>query len=304
MSSLDQLRNVNARHELKWVEEGLITQADVHHVLDRNASALRAIEAVSHDPNAKARIRGSKLIFEPYRYYAPAMFANLSGVIELEVRLIHLKRDYLDVWLSWKVRGVYHEFTLPFWRRFTANMFGTPIPPMPKPDLLHVALWHGDRRLDDSSEDVRPYQLATAADDLLQLYANDMQLLAFGRGRGGLVVDYGEIDTRFAEIVRHIGARAGPFMLSRIRRRPHTRKLPGLQDYLHPVSPLHNIAAALDRCFAEAAKNVIDPAAAFAWRSDTEIAITVPYVVDTFVAAGLAAGEKLVWPIQRPRVEQ
>ncbi|MGH8510086.1 MAG: hypothetical protein ACREU8_01450 [Gammaproteobacteria bacterium] len=260
------------------------------------------IERVSFDPNTDASVRGSKFIFDPYYFYGPQVFSHLRRVIEPEIKLILLKRHYLDTWLSWKARGVYHDIdysVVASGPRLNAMLDA--MRNMPKPTLQTLVLHHGPGAM--SEHDGIAYPLVTAIDDLLQAYANDVQMLALVEERGGMVVDYADISRQLPGIARFIGSCSTDEEIEAVIRKPQTRKLASLEGHLHPIEPLRTISGALDRSFAMAAEGHAALALAWTWGADKDAAIGAPLVVEAIKAFGFpVSGAALRWTVQKPVV--
>src|SRR6202012_2123254 len=122
--------------------------------------------------------------------------------VERDIKILLLKRRYLETWLSWKVRGVYHEVN-PALRIDTNSSLLRAIQTIPKPENIDLVLFHEGVALSDAVG--RGYQLQDMVDDMLQFYVNDIQSLDLLNERQGLVIDYSEIAPRFDEIAGVLG---------------------------------------------------------------------------------------------------
>jgi len=298
LTSLDRLPGVIARHEIKWKDPSLEFRADAHFVVDKNSSMAAAIKRVTVDPNVTPKIRGSKLIFNPYYFNGPDVFANLAKVIEPNTKLILLKRNYLETWLSWKTRGVYHVVDEEVGHIDPAvNPLLDAMRKLEKPATIHLVLHHCGGAL--SEAEGRPYPLVTAIDDLMQFFSNDIQLLSLVKQRGGLVVDYADIASQLGRIAEFIGAPASKDIIENIVGKPRTLKLDRLDDYLHPIGTLQNMAEAMDRAFQEAVAG--NSGQAWKWTSEDTGAVGAPNVVRAIEPFGYPATNNAInWKIQRP----
>jgi hypothetical protein len=302
LTSFDRLSDVTARFELKWADEG--TRADAHRVIGNGVYAKPVIEQATIDPEKNARIRGSKLIFDPYRFFGPQTFEAIERAIERDVKLILLKRRYRDTWLSWKARGVYHkvdETVAPI--DANSNPMLEAMRTMEMPQNQHLVLHHNGGALDQS--DGIPYPLSSAIDDLLQFYANDMQALSFVMARGGQVVDYDGIADDFASLAEYVGSSATPDEIGAINRQPQTLKLEALGGYLHPAGGLDPIAQVLDNAFWQTVKGQLAHSSAFRWFKGLAC-INAPRADEVFSAFSFDAvgvrlsGREVRWKPQKP----
>jgi hypothetical protein len=246
LTSLDRLADVTARREIKWP----IKDPEDHPIRliwERDASAKAMIAAACSGSGACCI--GSKLIFDPYWFMDAELFREIASRIDHDVRVIILKRRYVETWLSWKVRGVYHRINralantghgdAQFIARSTAKE-------MPQP--LRLVLTHNGKPLSDP-EGARHYDLADALDDMLVHFCNDLHALEFTKERRQCVLDYTDIGARLTEIAKFIGSQAPPAEVARVRFSPLTEKLPALSEYVKPLEPLSTISAALDEAF-------------------------------------------------------
>lgn len=302
LTSLDLLPDVNARQEIKWPDGVSEFRKDAQTVVDRHSSMIEAIEKNSFDPNMPARVRGSKMIFNPYCFHGPQMFANLANVIEPDIDLILLKRSYLDMWLSWKARGVYHQVNEdadPHSPRSHAMLDA--MREMKDPGTASLVLHHGGKSLADAVGIA--YPLETAIDDLLQMYANDLQLLPIVKGRDGLIIDYAEIPSRLTEVVSFIGADVDDKRIQNILAKPQTRKLPSLDHLLSPIDVLAQIATALDETFHSVATGTSNSQLAWTWIDAEGASIKAPVIVSALAQYGFEPhGHEIRWKIQKPYV--
>ncbi len=300
LTSLDRLPGVISRHELKWMDPSLVFRADAHFVVDQNSSIAAAIKRTSFDPDIEPKVRGSKLIFNPYHYNGPRMFANLAKIIEPNVKLILIKRNYLETWLSWKARGVYHEVNEDVGRIDPAvNPMLDAMRKMEKPATVNLVLHHNGAALSDVAG--TPYPLAIAIDDLLQMVANDIQLLSIIKERNGIIVDYADISSELGRIAEFVGAPASKEIIDNIVSKPRTMKLDRLEDCLHPIEILRNLAQAMDRAFKAAAERVSDPELPWKWIAEDAGAIGAPPVIQALERFGYSAANGTInWKVQRP----
>jgi hypothetical protein len=302
LTSLDLLPDVNARQEIKWLDGVSEFRNDAQTVIDRSSSMIEAIEKNAFDPNMPAQVRGSKMIFNPYCFHGPQMFVNLASVIEPDIDLILLKRSYLEMWLSWKARGVYHqvdEGADPHSPRSHAMLDA--MRQMKDPGTASLVLHHAGKSLAEAAGIA--YPLETAVDDLLQMYVNDLQLIPVVKGRDGLIVDYAEIPSRLSEVASFIGADVDDQRIHGILAKPQTRKLPSLDHLLSPFDVLAEIAGALDETFHSVARGASNPQLAWSWIDAESASIMAPLVVSVLTRFGFEPhGHEIRWKIRKPYV--
>ena len=110
VTSFDRFPDVRARSELKLRTQTVQTRETNHYIEPEMQSFVEAIDLACTDPKAlPAQFFGSKLIFEPYEFSGPKIFERMQALAGAHTKIIVLKRNYLDCWLSWNARGVYHE---------------------------------------------------------------------------------------------------------------------------------------------------------------------------------------------------
>ena len=312
ITSLDRLPDVKSRYEIKWKDPTLDLSAAALLYVDQHASMAAAIKrsssravwggSANFDPDSNVQSRGSKLILNPYHFYGLRAFANMAKIIEPNIRLILLKRNYLETWLSWKARGVYHELddTVGYINPAADPARSAAKRPQ-KPPTIDLVLEHNGAPLSEFAG--RPYPLVTAIDDLLQFFSNDIQFLSLVRSRNGIVVDYADIASELGRVAEFIGVPATPEIIADIVGKPRTLKLDRLEDSLHPISTLQTIAEAMDRTFKAAASNYVDPDLIWKWISEDTAAIGAPLVTQAIAPYGFPVTNNVInWKIQRPAV--
>jgi len=299
LTSLDQIPDVTARHELKW-PDGTPMRADAQFVLDRETKIRDAIDTVCS--RELRTVKGSKLVFNPYSYHDESVFAALADIIDEDVATILLKRRYIETWLSWKARGVYHEVNAAVAQKQIAdNPMVRAMQAMEKPQTTHLVLFHNGEALAPFEKGQTPYPLETAIDDFLQFFANDMQALDIVKQRDGKVVDYSNVKQELPEIVRFVGSRSPSLEIENSVRRPLTKKLDPLQDHVHPRAPLVELSDALDEVFAQAANDTLDSRDVLQWEGEGKLRITAPAVATILEKYGFAvSGGTFVWETRKP----
>lgn len=301
VTSLDQIPDVTARHELKW-PDGTPMRSDAQYVLDPGENVRGAIDAVCAKKTRP--VKGSKLVFNPYTFHGESVFAALSENIDRRIATVLLKRRYLETWLSWKARGVYHEVNEAFHADdFSTNSMVRAMQALQKPQNTHLVLCHNGEVLAPLQEGATYYPLETAIDDLLQFFSNDMQALGIVKARKGMVVDYSSVKTSLPAVARYIGTKSAPSVVENSVSRPLTKKLDPLEDYLHPLGVLAEISDALDELFADVVMGSVAPEDVLQWDGQDKLIIWDQNVADTIGKYGFeTAGDKLVWQVRKPVV--
>lgn len=290
LTSLDQLVDVRAWNELKWRgPKNHRTQFPV----DRHTVSIKsAIEGACEEPGALPKNAiGSKLVLDPYWFNGPERFDDLRRVIDPDVRLVHLRRDYLDMWLSWTVRGVYHRVNEA--RAAEIGILPSSISAIPAPDLAPLYLTLRGQPMADAAGTAYPFM--TAIDDMLAAFINDLQLGALVRERSGIVIDYSEIAARFAEIAAFVGSTALPREINKVLAKPLTDKLESLMSFVTPIDPLRAVSSTLNRATTSRPPT---------WRfSDGMLLIDIPELALLLQSWGLTElldGSTIRWPLRKP----
>jgi len=299
LTSLDQIPDVTARHELKW-PDGTPMRSDAQYVLGTETKIRDAIDAVCS--KQMRPVKGSKLVFNPYSYHDESVFAALADIIDEDVATILLKRRYIETWLSWKARGVYHEVNAAVAQKLIAdNPMVRAMQAMEKPQTTHLVLFHNGEALAPFEKGQTPYPLETAIDDFLQFFANDMQALDIVKQRNGKVVDYASVKQELPEIVRFVGSHSPSLAVENSVRSPLTKKLDPLQDHVHPRAPLVELSDALDEVFAQAANGALDSRDVLQWESECKLRITSPAIAAILEKYGFpVSGGQFVWETRKP----
>jgi len=301
LTSLDQIPDVTARHELKW-PDGTPMRSDAQYVLDPGENVRHAIDAVCAEKTRP--VKGSKLVFNPYTFHGESVFAALSDNIDRGTATILLKRRYLETWLSWKARGVYHELNEAYQGDdFSTNSMVRAMLALQKPRNIHLVLCHDGETLAPQQEGARYYPLETAIDDLLQFFSNDMQALGIVKARKGMVVDYSSVKTSLPAVARYIGTKSAPSVVESSLSQPLTKKLDPLEEYLHPLEVLAEIADALDELFADVVMGSAAPKDILQWDGQDKLVIWDQNVAETIGKYGFeTTGDKLTWEVRKPVV--
>jgi hypothetical protein len=301
LTSLDLLPDVSARQELKWRRDEGGFVPDAHRFIDRSSTISDVIDGLSGGAKASENARGSKLIFDPYYFYNANAFANLRGTLGVSVSPILLRRNYLELWLSWKARGVYHELNEENAKDGQQDPMLKAIRRLSKPADCHLVLHHQGAPLAAFDAPAIAYPLTDAIDDLLQFYSNDIQTLNLVKSQGGLVLDYADVARRLLEVATFVGSSVDAKQIERVVQAPVTRKLSSLDHCLHPAEPLRDIAQALDNSFWDEAKSNRDPANGWEWIAPDSASIRNAGVAATLARYGfLSERGTLQWQVRKP----
>lgn len=244
MTCFDRFPDVRARGELKLRTQSVQDRETNHYIEPKMRSFAEAIDMACVDPNAfPAKFFGSKLIFEPYEFSGPAVFERMRDLSGSHTKIIILKRNYLDCWLSWNARGVYHDIDQDVMRRVGGGYIQ-----IEKPETRDIVLHHQGRPLAAFDGDPINFPLITAIDNLLMFFNNDIHSLSLAYGTG-LIIDYQDIPEKLPLMAQYLTSSITRDILVDIANSPLTRKLPGLRGRLHPVDTLSRFSTLLDNAF-------------------------------------------------------
>lgn len=316
LMSADQLPDVVAQREIKWRAPGSQPHRGIAFI-DGSSRSMRDAIAIANRVQGRPQVRagaaaiaGGKLIFDPYGYNGQTIFAHLDRIIERDVKLIALRRSYLEWWLSWKARGVYHDVDIEVMKR-TNSLWEQEfayLTSREKPRTREIVLTAAGAPLTDTSamNDPVHYPLRDAVDDMFMAFSNDLFSEALVRSRGGLCIDYAEIGSRYSEFADFIGTSSSPAEIDRIAQTPVTRKLDALTtDLVRPTDILVELDDILRRGL-QASEPV------WTWRERRSAEIRLPglaallrkHGIDTTGASyGIAAvpdPDVVVWQARKP----
>lgn len=224
------LPDVYVEYELKW---GVTYKSGVHAILDESSPT---ISQLLEDMDIDVPVTGSKFVFD-VRGLAPADFLKLAAKIGPDVRIIHLTRNYRDVFLS--IRRGYHH---------------APMRTQKLGQHLRNALEDADIRHAQQVA-AQPVPLLTCCNELSDLLANDIHVHSLrAAGFPYLQVDYDAVDARLAEIAEFAGSKATHEQIADALARPAVAKLPAfdgndLVANLEELQPLFESFESLRRHF-------------------------------------------------------
>tara|TARA_R110002110_G_C13379123_1_gene710923 strand:- start:115 stop:1245 length:1131 start_codon:yes stop_codon:yes gene_type:complete len=292
-TNFNQLPDVRAHRQIGW---RLGDQPDhpQRYSINKSDSMTAIIDAAcdSREPTP-LHVAGSKFIFQPYTYTHSEIYSQLSECIEPDIKLIYLKRAYLECFLSWKVRGVAHSIDPAIdAKQRIPNVLENHIP---QTELRHLVLNSRGVPLSDVSG--TPYPVNQAVDDILVMFSNDILARRLVENRSGKIIDYSRIRDEFTALAAFIGSSATTKICRDIIANPLTQKLPDLSDYLHPSQPLAEIAGLLDNIFWQNESNSVS------WLKDNTLRLNIPGLADAFNRWGVVAardGDAVIWRPQKP----
>ena len=200
---LGLLPDVHVDYELKWGVNYRVPKVCV--VLDENS---RSVSEVLEDMETDAPVTGSKFVFDAHGLTL-LDFQSLSRRIGPDVRVIHLTRCYREVFLS-IARGYYHAAA--------------------RIERIGERLRQAISGADVSRAEARapqPVPPAACFRQLAVLLDNDLYVRSLREaGVSYLQISYGEVDERFADIVRFAGSEAPTAVIADVLARPAVTKLP------------------------------------------------------------------------------
>jgi hypothetical protein len=111
-TSLNKLPDVVARHEVKWRPFGYDAQ-DVHTVLNNEEDLLRPVleslrDETSKNVGCEILSAGTKLTYDHHNFISLEAIPMIQQCLGADMRIVHLRRSYMEIFLSWNARGVYH----------------------------------------------------------------------------------------------------------------------------------------------------------------------------------------------------
>ena len=211
---LGSLPDVYTDFEVKWLTP--YTPAPTHYVIDKNGKAVSDFLAGLEN---NSPIVGSKLVFDEY-CMTPAEFKYYWDRIGADVRIVHLTRNYREVFLS-RHRGFFHKLNKGLEHSIGPH--------------LKEAIINADIRL-HSIQSPRRINPVDCYHWLSSYLLNDAQIHAAREPeREYLLVDYSDIHRRISEIVDFIGSRATKKLIERSVSAPPTLKLP-------PINPMEVVS--------------------------------------------------------------
>ncbi len=244
-TSLGRLPDVAVDWETKW--RPLYDPGHAHRVIPDGQGTCRGLlRGISET----SPVVGSKLTLDPYRNFPFEEVPDLLAAVEPEIRIIHLKRSYFDILLSFSARGGVNLIHDPAEMEELIDIFGN------RNAMLAELLSHTVRLAGKRLEE----KIKTVTDDVGMIFLkmfvyflNDLVGMELARrARRSLHVKYDEINDRFHEIALFTGARCDAETAAHIVANPVTTKL----ERLHPTlmenwRPAQEMGAIFDEAVSE-----------------------------------------------------
>ncbi len=206
---LGELSDVETDYEFKW--RPTYEPEPLHMVIpDRFFSCSAALHAISRS----APVVGSKLVLDPVPLSVED-FSDLKQTIEPDIRIVHLTRDYRDVYLS-IARGLF------------INLLRSPVQDT-KGKKLMTRLLEFTREKDKwlSSQNRHYIPPGSCEETLVTLYKNDMWISSLQeKYEHYMRIDYRKIVDDFSRVLRFIGSNASRAEILQVLAAPPTIKLP------------------------------------------------------------------------------
>src|SRR4029079_13366679 len=298
LTNADRLPDTVAQREVKWRVPGFPANR-VQVLIDATSRSLaeaiaEANSLVGTPAPGTTRVSGSKLIYDPHGFIAPEVFDYIAGIADPGLKLISLRRRYVEWFLSWKGRGVVHEINEDVYAGLTdTTTLQRELEHLranPKPPVRNIVLTHHGFPLADpvTRDDAILSALSDAVDDLVLAFWHDLQSIKLVRQRGGLMIDYSQIKERTADVCPLLGSVAGPDSVRDVAERPLTRRLEVLPASLVPAEGvLVEIGSILDQAITRVADGQEDPDRLWAWRGRNCAALDLPALKESLAGFGV-----------------
>lgn len=242
-SLLNDCDDLITRGEIKWSPVGFVPGPH-HIVMDARTQDLtklldRHIENDEGDRLGEVRGYGSKLVLDPQSMLEPSVYDCIAASIPSDVPLIHLRRSYLEIFLSFNSRGAVHRISDKVRRGDVAGLDRTMCAqlvsssPDDRPPQLILISWHPVRlfllhRLLRGSQ-VHVIDLADFIQEILTYFLHDIYIMSFMKARAdACFTDYSEIHARFFDLAVFVGSRISPARAKEVLGTPLVEKLPDL----------------------------------------------------------------------------
>lgn len=271
-TSLDQLSELACRREFKWPSP-LYELNEFHLKIDfETNSIVRELDEFyeDHQESAPRPINGSKLIFDLYPLLTPKVFGHISDALDVGVNIVQIKRNYIELFLSWRARfGIVHQISPAALGNHASidpllvSTFDTEVPEAAK--SRNIWLTNNGRRLVSDREpglEGVDFETSAVVEDLLSFFYNDISVVGISKFcTNSMVVDYKDIKKRFTEIARFVGATSNDSQLLTPIDTPTTQKLPPLSpNLIRPMEKVLTLSELLDKSFWDVVQGNRDPA--------------------------------------------
>lgn len=235
LTSADRFPDTMARREINWRYPGLPSHRTQVHI-DGSTASMRQAIATANDITGSPRrngvpitVAGGKLIYDLHGFLGPEAFDHIERITEPGTKLVALRRSYMEWWLSWKARSIYHELNVEVLKKTNPTTWERELALAAdaRPMKRELVLTIGGKPLADPAAMDNPihYPLRNAIDDMLMGFYNDIMSARIARDRGGMILDYEEIGPRLPEFAAFIGSTVPLQAIEEIRSAPVTNKL-------------------------------------------------------------------------------
>ncbi len=200
---LGLLPDVYVDYELKWGVSYI--RSGIHAVLHEHSET---ISQLLEDMDTDAPVTGSKFVFDVHGL-TPVDFTKLASKIGSDVRIVHLMRNYRDVFLSIR-RGFHHAPTRTetLSKRLSRGLDGA--------DVRHA-------------QSHTPHHIPPLVcfNELVALLDSDLRIHSLqATGFPYLQVQYEEVGNALGDVARFAGSQASPEIIADVLARPAVAKLP------------------------------------------------------------------------------
>ncbi|MAP17462.1 MAG: hypothetical protein CL626_00085 [Aurantimonas sp.] len=307
LTMADHMDGVVAQKEINWRSSGMPSRPMLTGMDGHSKSIRGVIAAVNGLSGEAVEMAGGKLILDPYGYFGPDVFAHLDKIIEDDVKLVSLRRSYLSTWLSFKARGVFHQLDAKVLAKYRERRDVRYVEGMEPPPVRQLLLTSNGVPLVENADLCDPilYPLRDAVDDMLMAFCNDVQAIALVRSRGGLLLDYSEVSSRFGEFCAYVGLNASQETIDAVMDAPLVQKLETLTaDLVQPASILPELSNILGS-LATADEPLLD------WPARDVVEIASPDLAAFLMRHGIdpsgngtapeSGGDTVRWRLRKPR---
>jgi hypothetical protein len=207
-TALGALPDVATDYEFKW---GATYQPSaVHRVLDPESPT---VSEILDEIDPAAEIAGSKFVFDPVEL-TRLDFLGIRDRLGEGVRIIHLVRQYRDVFLS-RRRGFYHQLN-----KNRADSVGP---------RIRSAIVDADFAKAVTPPPAQRVSLLDCFDELNVYLRNDVGATLLREGRPYLLIAYDRIKQDLMKIARFVGSAATPTHLADVIAHSPVLKLPPIE---------------------------------------------------------------------------
>jgi len=306
-ASMHQLPQIHCTREIRWLMPYQEAPLPVHTYIEAGTTSMKErLDASCSDAwKPGLMVKGAKLKFDPYGFVPPEWFARLGNIVENDIRVIFLRRPYIEIFGTWKsfgIRQLANEDALARMQRDgdpivederirLDRFFSTSDAPLEMKNVVissngQIYGPEAQRYLNGvDSNNVICYPVEEAIDDHLVLFYNDLLTLSL-QGHGLQLMSYADLADEFSRVLASLHIKISESASRQAMAKASTKRIEDINaDLVHPSGALTAISNYLDMLFHQVRCGETTIEEVIRYDSDHEtVSFLLPGLSDIFLA--------------------